>query len=264
MHTDSRTTAAQYYDCNPNFVDDIPFYQNLLTHKKLSVLELGCGTGRVTLPLAPHCQYIQGIDISPAMIALCREKLANAGISASRAQVIEGDITNFELNHTFDLIIAPFRVVQNLATPQEIAGLFRCIRRHLGPHGSCILNAFKPLRDPEGMRQLWATPEEKISWEIPVAGGRLVCYDRKANLDAENLVLYPELIYRRYQGEALVDESVLKIAIKCYYPDTFERLITEHGFTVINRWGGYTGEVYGQGPELVIQFGHGDRPDAPC
>ena len=39
------------------------------------------------------------------------------------------------------------------------------------------------------------------------------------------------------------------------YPEALEKLIIEHGFTILNRWGVYEGEVYGQGPELVIQFG---------
>lgn len=40
----------------------------------------------------------------------------------------------------------------------------------------------------------------------------------------------------------------------CYYPRQFEQLILDHGFKIISRWGGYKGEPYGEGPELVIQF----------
>jgi len=92
---------------------------------------------------------------------------------------------------------------------------------------------------------------------VPVEGGRLVCYDRRARMDVEKLILYPELIYRRYEGETLAEESLLKIVMRCYYSDTFEKLIVEHGYALLNRWGGYAGEVYGQGPELVIQFREG-------
>jgi SAM-dependent methyltransferase len=254
MKIDIRTEAAKYYDSNPSFLNDIPFYQKLIPSPTTSILELGCGTGRVTLSLVSYCQYIQGIDISSAMISICREKLVKAGIPPTKAQVMEGDITDFDLGQTFDLIIAPFRVLQNLETDQEVDGLFRCIRKHLAPNGTCILNVFRPFREPDEMRKLWSTPEEKISWEAPVEGGRLVCYDRKAGIHDEKLILYPELIYRRYEGETLVEESLLKIVMRCYYPDTFEKLITEQGFIILNRWGGYEGEVYGQGPELVIQF----------
>jgi SAM-dependent methyltransferase len=257
MKIDIRTEAAKYYDSNPDFLNDIPFYQKLISSPTISILELGCGTGRVTLSLVPYCQYVQGIDISPAMISICREKLVKAGIPQTRAQVIEGDISEFDLDQTFDLIIAPFRVLQNLETDREVDGLFTCIHKHLSPNGTCILNVFRPFREPEELQKIWTTSDESLDWEVPVEGGRLACYARRAGMDIEKLILYPELIYRRYEGEVLREESLLKIVMRCYYPDTFERLIVEHGYAILNHWGGYEGEVYGQGPELVIQFREG-------
>jgi SAM-dependent methyltransferase len=257
MKIDIRAEAAKYYDKNPDFPNDIPFYQKLIPSPDCSILELGCGTGRVTLELVPLCQYIQGIDLSPAMISVFREKLAKAKIPLTKVQIVQGDISDFDLNKTFDFIIAPFRVLQNLETDQEVDGLFRCIRRHLSPSGTCILNTFRPFGEPEEIRKFWSTSEEKLKWTIPVEGGRFDCYDRRAGIDVERLILYPELIYRRYVGENLAEEKALKIVMRCYYPETFERLITEHGFAIHNRWGGYDGESYGQGPELILQFGEG-------
>ena len=257
MKIDIRTEAAKYYDSNPGFLNDIPFYRERIPSPGSSVLELGCGTGRVTLSLVSYCQFIQGIDLSPAMISICQEKLIKAKVPPAKARVVEGDISDFDLGRTFDLIIAPFRVLQNLETDEQVDGLFRCIHKHLSPKGTCILNVFRPFREPDEMRRLWATPEENLSWEVPVEGGRLACYDRRARMDEEKLILYPELIYRRYEGETLVDESVLKIVMRCYYPEQFEKLILDHGFVILEHWGGYDGEIYGQGPELVIQFGEG-------
>ena len=255
MKVDIRNEAAKYYDSNPGFLNDIPFYQNLIPSPETSILELGCGTGRVTLPLVPCCKYIQGIDISPAMISICREKLTRAGIPQAKAQVMEGDITDLDLGQSFDLIIAPFRVLQNLETDRDVDGLFNSIRRHLVKNGTCILNVFRPYLEPEDLRKQWSTTEETFSWEAPTEEGKLVCYDRRARMDPEKLILYPELVYRRYKREDLVEESILKIVMRCYYPGTFEKLILDHGYTILHRWGGYEGEVYGQGPELVIQFG---------
>jgi len=257
MKIDIRTEAAKYYDSSPNTPNDIPFYQQRIPSLGASVLELGCGTGRVTLPLIPYCHYIHGIDISQAMLSVCREKLARAGVPPAIAQVAEGDITNFELNRAFDFIIAPFRVLQNLETDAEVDRLFQCIRRHLAPGGSCILNVFRPYLEPHDLRQQWLTNEEGLEWEAQVEGGRLACYSRRARIDPEKLILYPELIYRRYEGEMLAEESVLKLVMRCYFPDAFEKLVLHHGFAILNRWGGYEGEVYGQGPELVIQFQDG-------
>ena len=75
-------------------------------------------------------------------------------------------------------------------------------------------------------------------------------------MDPERMVLYPELIYRSYRGNDLVEEAVLKIVMRCYYPEEFEELILKHGFKILNRWGGYSGEPYGEGSELVLEFGN--------
>jgi SAM-dependent methyltransferase len=255
MPLDIRAVAAKYYDNNPQVPDDVAFYQGLVPSPAASILELGCGTGRIAMTLIPLCAYYQGIDISPAMLNLCRQKLAQAGIPSTKARADEGDITDFDLGRRFDMIIAPFRVLQNLETDAQVDGLFRCIHRHLAPGGTCILNVFMPNRDPQGLRQAWVSPEEHFYWETPLAGGKLVCYDRRARMDPDRLILYPEHIYRRYEGEVLQEETVLQLVLRCYYPDTFDRLIREHGFTILHRWGGYAGEAYGEGPELVIQFG---------
>jgi len=255
MKIDIRMEAAKSYDSNPSFPNDIPFYLERIPSPGASILELGCGTGRVTLALIPYCNYIHGIDLSPAMIAICRQKLIREGIPPANAQVEQGDITRFDLGRTFDLIIAPFRVFQNLETDAEVDGLLGNIHQHLAPGGTCILNVFKPFLFPEDLKKQWVRQEEKLSWEAPVEGGRLECYDRRPKMDTEKLILYPELIYRRFEGERLAEESVLKLVMRCYYPDTFVKLILDHGFTILDRWGGYAGEVYGEGPELVIQFG---------
>ena len=168
-----------------------------------------------------------------------------------------GDITSFDLGRSFDLIIAPYRVLQNLETAAQVDGLFRCVRKHLSPAGTCILNVFKPNRDPEALRREWCTQDEHLAWETWVEGARITCHDRRPRMDLDKLVLHPELIYRRYEGDVLRDETVLKIAMRCYYPEEFERIIRSHGFKIVARWGGYEGEAYGIGPELVVQFTHG-------
>ena len=257
MTTDNRARAANYYDLNPHSPNDVPFYKGKIPSPDAHVLELGCGTGRVLLQLVESSGYIHGIDSYEAMFAICQSKLKEAGIPSSKADVEREDITNFDLGRTFDLIIAPFRVFQNLETDMQVDGLFRCVRKHLSPSGLCILNVFKPNRDSNALRREWCTGEENFSWETFVEGARITCHDRRPRMDSDNLVLYPELIYRRYEGGVLKDETVLKIVMRCYYPEEFEQIILDHGFRIVDHWGGYEGEPYGEGPELVVQFADG-------
>ncbi len=254
MPSDSRENAAAYYDLSPTNPDDVPFYRNRVSSPDATILELGCGTGRVLVPLASSCSYIHGIDSSEAMLDICRNKLLSSGISAVEANVEPGDISAFDLDRTFDLIIAPFRVIQNLESDDQIDGLFRGIRNHLKPGGTCILNVFRPNRNREELTGYWQSQGEKFDWETRIDGDRLTRHSRVVRVDQQNLVVYPELVYRRYRGDALNDETILSIAMRCYYPVEFIGLIEDRGFTVRDRWGGYAGEPYGEGPELIVQF----------
>lgn len=250
--SDFRESVAKYYDLAPHHPDDIPFYRGRILSLESHVLELGCGTGRVSIPLLEHCTVLHGIDHSDSMLDLLRSKVA-AGFE-SRLRLTRGDISDFDLGETFDLVIAPFRVIQNLETEAQFSGLLRSIRIHLAPGGRCVLNAFRPKKDRDGIIATWATGEEQRAWEVETNAGRVACYDRRVRVQSDPLVVYPELIYRRSVDGKVVDEAVLKIAMRCFYPDEFVARIESAGFRVTNTWGGYAGEAYGVGPELVVEF----------
>ncbi len=251
---DARQRAAQYYDANPVFPKDIPFYRARILSPHARVLELGCGTGRVLLSLLEHCSYLHGVDCSEAMLALCRRKLKERAVPAGKVCVDLGDITNLSLPMQFDLVIAPFRVLQLLVSDDEVEGLFRTVRRHLAPGGTCILTAFNPKFDPQGLLENWVSPEEILIYDVPYRGGRLTCHKRRLAGRPEKQIFCSEVIYRWFEGEVLKDQVIEPLAVRCYDPDQFLRLIEDHGFRVIGRWGGYAGEPYGEGKELVVQF----------
>lgn len=257
MQTDSRKSTAKYYDFQPAPFEgrDIPFYLSLIPSPSANVLELGCGTGRVMAPMAAHCGYIHGIDHSEAMLEICRKKLQAQGVPDERAGVTLGDISNFALGRKFDLIIAAFRVLQNLEEDAQVDGVFECIRRHLAQSGSCVLNVFRPLAEEAELRRIWAGKTgEEVERDQPAGRGRMIRSVRISRVHPEKFIFYPTLIDRYYEDGRLVDESAMEIAMRCYTPEGFLRLIESHGFRVIRTWGGYNGEQYGKGPELVAQF----------
>jgi hypothetical protein len=64
------------------------------------------------------------------------------------------------------------------------------------------------------MRRDWVREGEHFRWDVPFEGGRFILHDRRPNMDRETRVVYPELVYRRYEGDELVDEAVLAIAMR--------------------------------------------------
>lgn len=181
------------------------------------------------------------------MLRLCRSKLEVAGLGEGRIVVETSDITDFDLGATFDLIIAPYRVVQNLETYGQLAGLFRCIRAHLAPDGRCILNAFNPNRPPDTLCTNWISDREHLDWEVQHGGQRVTCHHVRRRVNKDPLILYPDLIYRRYGGADLLDEVVLSIQLRCHCRAEFLDLIQSEGFEALEKRGGYKGEEYGLG-----------------
>ena len=187
------------------------------------------------------------------MLKTCKEKIESAGLT--NARVFQGDITNLNLGKTFDLVIAPYRVLQALESDKEVQGFFETIAKHLNPSGRGIVNVFKPKMSAEEMKTNWCQPGEIINQETNMEdGSRLVYAFRQHKMDKEKLVIYPDMIYRRYVNEDLVEEIIHPIKMRCYYPDEFKQLIKDMDFTITGSWGGYNNEEYGDEPELVIEF----------
>lgn len=187
------------------------------------------------------------------MLKSCKEKVAIAGLT--NTQNFKGDITNLNLCEKFNLVIAPYRVLQALETDEEVHGFFETISKHMDLPGRGIVNVFKPRLSAEEMRSNWCQPGEFINQEINLEdGSRLVYSDRRQKIDKDKLVIYPDMIYRRYKDDVLVEEVIHPIKMRCYYPNEFKQLITNMGFTILKTWGGYNNEKYGVGPELVIEF----------
>jgi SAM-dependent methyltransferase len=251
---DPRKNTARFYDTVNHPIDDAPFYiERIKSLNAKKVLELGCGTGRVFVPLAKTCEKIVGIDYSQEMLDSCKDKVAIAELT--NTQTFKGDITNINLGETFDLVIAPYRVLQALETDEEVHGFFETISKHMAPSGRGIVNVFKPKLSAEEMKSSWCQPDEIINQEINLENGsRLVYAFRQHKIDKERLVIYPDMIYRRYVNDVLAEEVIHPIKMRCYYPEEFKQLIKSMGFTITQAWGGYDNEEYGVGPELVIEF----------
>ena len=108
--------VAEYYDATSVVRErpDLDFYLGCANRYGDPLLELGCGTGRVLLPLAEAGNRVCGLDLSPHMLARCREKLARAPAAVQqRVRLLPGDMTAFHLGEKFALIIIPFRPFQH-------------------------------------------------------------------------------------------------------------------------------------------------------
>lgn len=117
-----------------------------------TVLELACGSGRLTFPFLEAGHTVLGLDFSPHMLAHLARRLAEpeAAAHADRLTTIEGDMTDFTLDQRFDLILLAASAVLNV-TPELRAKMFRCVHEHLTETGRFLVTIldFPALEDPD-------------------------------------------------------------------------------------------------------------------
>lgn len=115
---------------------DIAFWQRMAAAQDAPVLELGCGTGRITLPLAKAGIPLVGIDRSEAMLARARGRLRRAGLDR-RTRLVRGDIRAlpFRRRPGFGLVMAPYGMLQSLTTERDLQATLQSVARVLRPGG---------------------------------------------------------------------------------------------------------------------------------
>lgn len=112
--------------------DDVPFWQTLAHTSPGPLLELGCGTGRILLPLLETHQTLAGLDSDPHMLAYFRTQLPPQG--PPNLTLHQGDMRAFTLPQRFDLILLPCNTFSTFPAPER-EQIAQTVARHLNPGG---------------------------------------------------------------------------------------------------------------------------------
>ena len=132
--------VARFYDLDlEGFDDDVALYLELAAG---GVLELGCGTGRVAVPLAEAGLRVTGVDVSPAMLARARERAEGLPL-----RFVEGDMRTLDLGERFGAVLLPLGGLQHMATTAEVAAALATVARHLAPDGQAVVDIEAPHPD---------------------------------------------------------------------------------------------------------------------
>jgi ubiquinone/menaquinone biosynthesis C-methylase UbiE len=114
---------------------DVPFWRQLALNAHGPVLELGCGTGRITMPLARAGARIVGIDRSDEMLVRARRRVRRARFR-SQVHLVRGDIRHLPFAAQFDLVMAPYGVLQSLVRERDLKATLAAVHEVLEPRGT--------------------------------------------------------------------------------------------------------------------------------
>jgi SAM-dependent methyltransferase len=127
---------------------DVEFFRSLARDDGGPILDVGCGTGRVSVALAADGHEVVGLDLSGPMLGLAERRRATLRSEvAARLAFVQADMTDFDLGRAFALIVVPFRVFQFALSPEAQRSTLAAMHRHLATGGELVLDLFDPRLD---------------------------------------------------------------------------------------------------------------------
>ncbi len=246
--------SARFYDAYFTGLEgEVDFYVDEALDAGGAVLELGCGTGRVLLPIAKAGVEVAGVDADSGLLGVLREKLAAAdGALRARVKLIEADIGAFDIGRCFAAVLIPYRTFQHLLDPLDQQRALRCIGAHLQPGGRLIFNTFDPLA--ELVRDGFSTPLRRdLDFVDASTGHRIVVYySRQA--DPEVQIVEQELIFEEFAADGQSLGRQMSLLQLRWTPQGEMRYLLERcGFSVEALYGDFAGARHiGFGEQIWI------------
>jgi len=236
------------YSCFPEAVDMVAEWAG-----NGPALEVGCGTGRMLLPLAERGLEVWGLDLSEAMLELARAKLSEVLPEVrARVHLVEGDMRTFDLSpQAYSLIYLPFNEFMHLHAVEDQLAALRCFRRHLRPDGALLLTCVD--LSPEAATMTGISPVIRRRWENdfegpdgPISVTTAVWFEPVGQISSQ------ERYYDRYVDGRLEERRKVELTVRWFTAAELQALLPRAGFRVESLAAGLGGGSYWQPGEMLV------------
>ena len=200
------------------------------------VLELGCGIGRATIPLAQRGVDITGLELSAPSLAYARAKTGDLPIRWA-----EGDVRSFHLDTTFALIFARGDVINFMLTCADQDAMLARVREHLDDGGRFMFDAYYPLPDA---RVDALEPQAWYTLDHP--NGRKVFASGTDRFDPARQIHVQTCTERWDCPDGELVRPPWELALRWFEPLELEALLHDNGFDIADRFGDWDGMPYSQ------------------
>ncbi|MBD0851969.1 class I SAM-dependent methyltransferase [Maribacter arenosus] len=233
---------ANIYDGMNTDLADLQFYKRWMPkNKDARILELCCGTGRLTLPIAKDGYDIIGIDHTSSMLEQARAKASEGGLEV---EFIEADIRTLDLPEKYDLVFIPFNSIHHLYKNEDLFKALNVVKKHLKKGGLFLLDCFNPniqfIVDGE--------KEQKEIAKYTTKDGREVLI--KQTMRYENKTQINRIDWHYFiNGEF---DSIQNLDMRLFFPQELDSYLERNGFNIIHKFGGFEEEVFNDKSEKQI------------
>ena len=223
----------------------------------VDTLEIGCGTGRLTLPIAASGIDITGIDNSSKMLAQCREKKKTLGKIRGKLTLCKADMCDFDLRRQFGFVYMAYRTFMHALTPEMQRGALASAHRHLTDEGLFILStwAARPSAIQRAIGGPFAdTLREVARYRLPENGHTLVHYHR-ARYDEFRQLLIEDHDFHEMNVRGRIERKHHAPLIRAWTtPREVLHLVALEGFAVEKVLGDYQGTPFCEESSEMIWF----------
>lgn len=241
---------ARYYDDDYRFYDDdVAALLELAEEAGDPVLELGCGTGRLLLPLAQAGHTITGVDISPVMLDRARRKLAQAQV-IDAVTLIKGDLRTVTLpRRDYGFAFCTSNTLMHLTTPADQLAALSHAARHLRPGGLLLIDLFHP--DIARLMEVHGVMELADQWETP-SGGQVIKWSVRM-IDLAAQLQETVFIYDETAPDGAMQRTICPFTLRFLWRNEAELMLSAAGLTIEAVWGNFDGNPYdNQSDHLIL------------
>lgn len=225
---------ANIYDGMNTHIDDLLFYKRWLPkNKDACILELCCGTGRLTIPIAQEGYDISGVDYTASMLEQAKVKAAGAGLEI---EFIEADIRTLDLQKKYDLVFIPFNSIHHLYQNEDLFKALRVVKNHLKAGGIFLLDCFNP-----NIQYIVEHEKEPIEIaEYTTKDGREVLIKQIMRYESKTQINRIEWHYF-INGEF---DSVQNLDMRLFFPQELDSYLEWNGFEILHKFGSFEEEAF--------------------
>lgn len=244
---------ARFYDwLYPGNEADVGFYCALAKQCGSPILEVACGTGRITIPLARLGLRVVGVDLSEHMLDHARARLDNEPSHVQNCvTLVQGDMRTFDLCETFSAVFIPNASVFHLPDREALTACISNLYRHTRPGGIAVIDVVSPAR----MANQEVGVECVIGESINPSTGLLTReLNKKLNIDLEKQTVSVLHTYVEY-NDGLESRFAFEQDYRWLEMDEGVDLLTSAGFTDIKVLGDYDGSPYSNDSPRMIAVG---------
>ncbi len=244
-------TVARFYDAETaSMTEDLAFYSGLAAETGGPVLDVGCGTGRVMLHLAQEGLRVVGVDVSEAMLARARRKLAVLPDLRDSVTLLQGDVLEVGLAERFGLVAVPYNGFMHFRTQEAQLRALERMRDWLLPGGLLVLDLPNP-----GV--LYATTDDdSLVLErmfVEPETDHLVMQQSVSRLDRAGQIMHVTWIYDEVFEDGAVHRTLAPIALRYVFPAEMDLLLRVAGLRRIEPYGDYDSSPFEDAsPRMIV------------